>query len=879
LGTLNQVPIYTYLKQAIDTIIKEPQNNLNFSQVRYITKKNPLEVPHGDTVESIPAIPIKSIDSNNFHSYLHNSRVYLLTHALLKHTSSYSTIDLSNRRIATISNAAGLSHLFPYGNYFINQAYTDEYSDLERISKTYLECINEINNHMIQPPISKTQIIVGDRPALASYPKKTNVENPFTLLNKNICHCTQKDDLCEHILEFNPEILLLPHSIYYMSKQFINNVLARGIVIIYVAHIFNPMATSGSIQSHVTTTDEIDVQTNNKEEFKLPNNYTVLKKITANKHEQITVAEWEKKNGCIDFKITDEKFYHHQDVLNYLFDTSVVENKKGINRVMFRIKDGDCHHIAGVMKGEYIDYIRDQGDAETLILTRDTRIETAMEITRKGNLSLLEVENDQKILLKKIYGKRHLMQFSVGTLGQKLSLKWKKLFNSSQNSEILASDFYDFFINFQIEFPNQIVILDNQIYNNLVNYADEVDFTNEAEVDNFRKIVKRFFPQVTNPTTIRTIAFQVIKEVIFGKIITRDIMQSNFLRLFKSKFTAGNELSLFSKLMTKVVKKEINLQDFTLKQVVPVEHSFKTQVENTKQYVKTDFKAITNPMIAKAFNEVDVKKRDDKLIKNIEGIVKNMKTYFLHRLILSGFKFNVKREIVEDEDDEGEAMISTTSNNINNNIYINRVIIERKVRKDKKFEYEPATNKDIMQLRDLITKIKVNRKSFKSNVLSLEPDRYYYEKEQAKVLNSQIQALKILTLEKEITHFEPIQNKINIFELQMKVMDGMDPEEAVDQMKKEIKVEKNKTTLQIARPIEHSQIVEKQEQVEKIQEQKKYYKKKYYKNYRNSYYDNYNYNYNYNQNYYYDDDYQDYGYNYYKKKKWKKHYNNNYKRD
>jgi hypothetical protein len=870
------VPIYSYLKQAIDTITKEPQNNLNFSQVRYITKKNPLEVPHGDSVESIPAIPTKSVDSTNFHSYLHNSRVYLMAHALLKHTSSYSTIDLSNRKIATISNAAGLSHLFPYGNYFINQAYTDEYSDLERISKTYLECINEINNHIIQPPISKTQIIVGDRPALASYPKKTELKNPFLLLNQNICHCIQKDDLCEHILAFEPEILLLPHSLYYMSKQFINNVLARGIVIIYVAHIFNPMATSGSIQSHTTTTDEIDVKTESAE--KLPNNYAILKRITANKYEQITVAEWEKKNGFVDFKITDEKFYHHQDILNYLFDMSVVENKKGINRVLFRIKDGDCHHIAGVMKGEYIDYVRDQGDAETLILTRDTRIDTAMEITRKGNLSLLEVENDQKILLKKIYGKRHLIQFSVGTLGQKLSMKWKKIFNSSQKTEVLASDFYDFFVNFQIEFPNQIVILDNVIYNNLVNYADELDFTNEAEVDNFRKIVKRFFPQITNPTTIRTIAFQVIKEVIFGKIITKDIMQSNFLKLFKTKFTAGNELSLFSRLMAKVIKKEINLQDFTLNQVMPVEQSFTTKVENKSQMVKTTFKPSKNPVMAQGIYESDIETRKKKIITNIEGFVKNLKAHTFYKLLLSGYRVQVKRELVEEKDDEGEAMISTSINNINNNIYINRVTVERKSFKDKKINYEPANGRDIEKIRSLITKMKINRKSCKSNLLSLEPDRFYYAKEAAKVLNSQIQALKILTLEKEITHYEPIQ-KVNIFDIQTKVLDGIDPEKAIEQVKKNIKVEENKSSLQISRPIEHIAIVEEKKDQEK-QEQKKYYKKKHYKNYNNNnYYNNYQYDYNYNQNYYQDYDYQSYGYNYHKKKRWKNHNNKNYKRD
>lgn len=433
-----------------------------------------------------------------------------------------------------------------------------DYSDKQRIGKMYTELINEINNRIIEPSEE-----LHHRHTTKGYTQQYTVKMPvdpsgFELLTTNVCHCVQQDDICEHIKKFDPEIILMPHSIYYLKPEMINKILARGIVIIFVMHVFDPNQTKGSIQSHQLVNEEVVKIIESKTDPSMEP-LKIVRKVP--KIKGVTIAEWWRTGGKINFEVKDDKKYIHNDCMNFFFRNSLEEDSTGINQIFYRIKHGGCHHISGVLKGALIPKTVQLGASEPLVLSRFTRLNEAIAVTKQDAISYIDGENNEKILVQDIEGKKTIIHFNVGSLSQSLALKFKKWFtlDKEPQTNIMASDYYDFMTGFSMELPGQKLVVETATYNSLVDAAENVDFTNYDDVDTFRQMVCRFFHNtVTTPLTIRTLTFQILKDVAFNKLITKELSQSNFVQCFKSVFKVGNELNIFQQLFAKFSDKKVD---------------------------------------------------------------------------------------------------------------------------------------------------------------------------------------------------------------------------------------------------------------------------------------------------------------------------------
>jgi len=231
----------------------------------------------------------------------------------------------------------------------------------------------------------------------------------------NCCECELKDDLCPHILKFNPSYIILTHVIYYLSPKLIYNILKRNIKIICVLHVFNPLINIGNFSNH------------------LSNEYN-----------------WERKDDKIIFNVHSDKCYEHKEVLNYLYNNSNFTDGNAFIRVVHRIKHKDTHHI-----GCYIYPTVDKNnDVPTLyrineklypnfesselmnkiIINKGEGIMSAINSLKDGDNMLMNVRNEKGLPSEYYYAVRCIKSKLYFKTIKDTSNKGRLLFKSKEGS-------------------------------------------------------------------------------------------------------------------------------------------------------------------------------------------------------------------------------------------------------------------------------------------------------------------------------------------------------------------------------------------------------------------------------------------------------------
>jgi hypothetical protein len=130
----------------------------------------------------------------------------------------------------------------------------------------------------------------------------------------NYCECCLGDDLCQHIIAFGPDVIIMTHVIYYLNPKLIYNILKRKIMIIGVAHVFDPLKECGSFNNGFSC------------------EYT-----------------WKREKGKIKMNLTSDKCYEHDEYLNYLYNNSTFSDGCAYIRVIDRIRHKDNDHLSFVI--------------------------------------------------------------------------------------------------------------------------------------------------------------------------------------------------------------------------------------------------------------------------------------------------------------------------------------------------------------------------------------------------------------------------------------------------------------------------------------------------------------------------------------------------
>jgi hypothetical protein len=564
--------------------LKNYNNEIRLNPIVDFDDNTPYEVSIGEKVKVIPPCHIKQKHFINPHGPLHSGRVWTCKKSLLKLTGASNLYGLTNTRIATISNCAELEALFPYGNYFINQANSGTFSDKKRIDTMYRNVLNAINSTLAsytetapdqrienrQPgeynkfcPRTKGKAVSG-----VYYAENPLPTWPYLHINNNICHCYYKDKLCKHIIEFQPEILIFPHVIYYLNPKLIKHIFAvlPKVKILVITHIFNPSITEGVYKiklyskTNYLQTESLQLHGYDSPIQKELDRKTPYYQLIANEYE---AANWHRMGGKITFQVKDDKTYEHADVFPYLWNQSLIETDKGQTKVLVRIEHDTFQQVAILLEGEYVTADNTYSSMEQIVLTKSRNLSFAYTVKNHNGVSFLESDTGDTVLVTRVKGVPHIITFKVGTLTDGLKMKFQKIKNMITGHEvdrvnIMASNFYDFLTSFQVEVPNNEVILEKESYTKLSMLATKVDFQNVAEILNFKGIVKGFFQNYINPFTIHTITYNLLKDAAFERILTEDLARSNYLKLFNSQLRVGDDLSFLSKILCHLTKKKIN---------------------------------------------------------------------------------------------------------------------------------------------------------------------------------------------------------------------------------------------------------------------------------------------------------------------------------
>jgi len=198
--------------------------------------------------------------------------------------------------------------------------------------------------------------------------------------------------------------------------------------------------------------------------------------------------------------------------------------------------------------------------------------------------------------------------------------------NELEQVDIMAADYYDFWNNFVLHCPGNKVSISSEIYNNLFLYGSDIDFTKIEQVMEFKKTIRSMINQQVYSETINNIAYGMLKDIMYDKILTHRITQSKFLQLYKEQLKVGDELSIFSRIYNKIFKPtEINNK---MEKIIKQETDYKPpskivdkkpeenmeEIKLRKDFAKTERVKLTEI-------DVEIKNLEDKIGKHKEVIV------------------------------------------------------------------------------------------------------------------------------------------------------------------------------------------------------------------------------------------------------------------
>jgi len=490
-----QAEILIENKNYLDILVKKPKN-IFFNTKTHLKL---LEKTDPKFYKFIPRVDYRAKYKGNRHQNLHNERIYLMEQALLYATGFRDSHELTRMKIACISEPAELMMKIGYaGNLFINQCDCAMSSDEDRFENLVKKL----------PAVYLKSILTG-------YAKENQL-NLKTFIS-NICNCKLGDKLCKHILNFRPSILVLPHSIYYLTDKLIAEALLVVKKIVFVAHVFKDGVTSGVIPGPIA--DQV---------------------------------EWTNINDQITFNVLDDKIYSHQNVLNFLYDRNYLDFGDYDIKVINSIEYGGCKHISGIITRRnnnnaitFAKYLPIQTAVSmsgikpinNYVLTNKKSINNIIKNYKKDAVYILNVNaetknyEEDKILIKMVDSTIKFTPFRSG------HAKLVDFFNFfTKDESTLEKPLCDSMVQC-IEMVSQTgsAQMDLSLYNNLVAICLQLKTIND---DNLKilsaRIIQNLGSKITNLAVIPIILDNIVSDTLLLNVSVNSILSSDKVKLFNT---------------------------------------------------------------------------------------------------------------------------------------------------------------------------------------------------------------------------------------------------------------------------------------------------------------------------------------------------------
>jgi hypothetical protein len=544
--------------------------------------------------KSVPESKLEIKESNdNPHDVLHTQRIHLMNYGIKKYFGIKEISELPKTvKIVMISPASNLYlNLFYTHNVFINQAMTNDPNDRERLVKLIFNLIK------IAPSIEA-----------------------LDKLGSNICTCYQGEERCSHTKIFGHALYLLPHSIYYLKDQFINNLLKEGIEIIFTAHVIKENST-GKVERILMNKIENEPQIVTDREYYKMNTQDDITSIklgaVKKKRRAVTkyeIASWKSENGWVDFEVKDDKYYNHQNFLPELYRIKNITTEYTITRVYKYFIFENMIHVVGVITGteghdnDFRSYTEAKTRYNNYEILPGTQINLINENT-VGRIYMKEDEKTQRCALMRVYeSQSEIFTFRFDQFSMINRLGWKV------GHRFTEQEYIDFTRQMYIKKKGNKIVVSNEAMNGLLeSLLNTTYIDSNILISMWKRCLATFGSSAVDQDQIYDIMTLLLFEALKTKIYINHLGESDLVTAYNNLLKKTDH-SLYTRFVDWLVPSKTELKNKDLLNQNKIKDTIEQDEGNKEKQVIDSYKD------KQTYQAIEIKwdkKKTDKIINNI----------------------------------------------------------------------------------------------------------------------------------------------------------------------------------------------------------------------------------------------------------------------
>jgi hypothetical protein len=581
-------------------------HKFDFSKPIELEMEQDIETDSPELFHSVPSSYVKVVGKKqNPHDPLHVQREHLIEYSLKKYfnVKTINEVGMRQPRIAMISPASGTYlKLFYTQDIHICQAITNDPNDIERFERLVIALMR-----------------------LAPNPKDV------LEIGKRVCTCYQENEVCCHIKEQKPTIVMFPHSIYYVKDELINNILENGADIIYTAHIVKENSSGKACKYTYNNLYYLyKGQQHENKKYEYYRKKEKEKKYNPDAEREDVIASWENDNNQVEFDIKDDKLYKHRNFLPILYETSNVSTKTTVTTVDKAFLFENMKHVSGTIRGtpfkknDFTSYTTKYKESSYMIQP-GSRVDKINE-KMKGNVYVHNDQKTDKTVIMRIFDtKTEFMTFRAGQFSIKEKMKWMV------GNIFSEKEYMDLTRNYIVEKKANKIVINNEAFNGLMEsllHTEKID--SKILMSMWKRCLATFGSSATSWEQVYDILTVLLYEGLKTRIAINELENSDIV-------TALNNL--------------LNKKEYSLATKI-IDFLFKpTPVEQLNHCIKIEQKEEKD----KKYQQTYTKYEDNPVRKNIEKNQKEIHLMYTNLFInieerygignLSSYKYKDKTRI------------------------------------------------------------------------------------------------------------------------------------------------------------------------------------------------------------------------------------------
>jgi hypothetical protein len=392
------------------------------------------------------------------------------------------------------------------------------------------------------------------------------------------CDCSGVTNcICEHFQKFKPDFIVMAHPDSYISNSTFTNILASGIPIIYVGHLFSELTDNGEYGQG-----------------------------------RWREATWKRCAGKILFNVLGKKAYYHEEYFNYMRYTHNYSGKYfGITKAI-DFDYGSFSHVGLIMDPlrstetdpaffidfknsmsleELMEFKYENGWAKEQVVIMDkeaTLTDVANVISKDGGIAFIPSKDDKQAehptLLKNIRGTIHFCEFT----NKDLSIM--RYILGLDKTRYAQSFFSEYFGLHKFSDEEHMFKVSLEKYNSLVSELLISEIDEDSLYFHVAQCLKSHFKFSSDPVLPVLLIKSVVIDVTRITAAIKGLQSSSAFKMYRDVYTAKNFNSIGSKIRDTLFNgnKAINPQE-----LMDSEKLFGMSI-NSKIYVP-DFDIISLP--------------------------------------------------------------------------------------------------------------------------------------------------------------------------------------------------------------------------------------------------------------------------------------------